>query len=64
MSLIATDEHLADMVFDLSDAFRTFSTEAAKLGALLEGPKNLLRLNGSMSYRNSALLKSRLLRNT
>ena len=36
MSLIATDEHLADMVFDLSDAFRTFSTEAAKLGALLE----------------------------
>jgi hypothetical protein len=36
MSLIATDEHLAHMVFDLSDAFRTFSTEAAKLGALLE----------------------------
>jgi hypothetical protein len=36
MSLIATDEHLADMVFVLSDAFRAFTTEAAKLGALLE----------------------------
>ncbi len=36
MSLMATDKYLADMVFDLSDAFRTFSTEAAKLGALLE----------------------------
>jgi hypothetical protein len=36
VSLIAADEHLADMVFDLSDAFRVFTTEAAKLGALLE----------------------------
>jgi hypothetical protein len=36
MSPIATGEYLADMVFDLSDAFRTFSTEATKLGALLE----------------------------
>jgi hypothetical protein len=36
MSLVATDKHLAHMVFDLSDAFRAFSTEAAKLGALLQ----------------------------
>jgi hypothetical protein len=36
MSLVATDKHLAHMVFDLSDASRAFSTEAAKLGALLQ----------------------------
>ena len=35
MSLIATDEYLADLVFDLSEAFSMFSNEAVKLSALL-----------------------------
>ena len=33
MSLIATDECLAELVSNLSEAFSMFSTEAAKLGA-------------------------------
>jgi hypothetical protein len=36
MSLIARDERLADLVSHMSEAFSMFSTEAAKLGALLE----------------------------
>ena len=36
MSLIATDERLADLVSNLSEAFSMFSIEALKLGALLE----------------------------
>ena len=35
MSLIATDEYLADLVFDLSEAFSMFSNEAVNLSALL-----------------------------
>jgi hypothetical protein len=35
MSLIATDECLAELVSDLSDAFTAFSNEAGSLGALL-----------------------------
>jgi hypothetical protein len=36
MSLIATDECLAELVCHLSEAFSMFSIEALKLGALLE----------------------------
>jgi hypothetical protein len=36
MSLIETDECLADLVSHLSEALSTFSTEAVKLAALLE----------------------------
>lgn len=36
MSLAATDECLADLVSNLSEAFSMFSVEAAKLGALLK----------------------------
>ena len=36
MSLIATDESLAELVSHLSEAFSMFSIEALKLGALLE----------------------------
>ena len=36
MSLIATDERLAELVSHLSEAFSMFSTEATKLAALLE----------------------------
>jgi hypothetical protein len=36
VSLTATDERLAEMVYDLSEAFSMFSTEATKLAALLE----------------------------
>jgi hypothetical protein len=36
MSPIARDECLAELVSHLSEAFSTFSTEALKLGALLE----------------------------
>jgi hypothetical protein len=36
MSLIATDEYLADLVFNLSEAFIMFSNEAVKLSGLLE----------------------------
>jgi hypothetical protein len=36
MSPIATDEHIAELVSHLSEAFSMFSTEAAKLAALLE----------------------------
>ena len=35
MSLIATDEYLADLVSDLSEAFRTYSNEAVNLSTLL-----------------------------
>jgi hypothetical protein len=35
MSLIATDEYLADLVSDLSEAFSMFSNEAVNLSALL-----------------------------
>ena len=35
MSLIATDEYLADLVSNLSEAFSMFSNEAANLSALL-----------------------------
>lgn len=35
MSLIATDECLAELVSHLSEAFSVFSTEAMKLAALL-----------------------------
>jgi len=35
MSLIATDERLAELVSHLSEAFSMFSIEALKLGALL-----------------------------
>jgi hypothetical protein len=37
MSLIATDEHLAELVTHLSEAVSMFSTEATKLAALLAG---------------------------
>ena len=36
MSLIATDERLAELVSHLTEAFSLFSTEAVKLSALLE----------------------------
>jgi hypothetical protein len=36
MSVIATDECLADLVSHLSEAFSMFSIEALKLGALLK----------------------------
>jgi hypothetical protein len=36
MSLIARDERLGELVSHLSEAFSMFSTEALKLGALLE----------------------------
>jgi hypothetical protein len=36
MSLRATDERLAELVSHLSEAFSMFSTEALKLGNLLE----------------------------
>ena len=36
MSVIATDERLAELVSHLSEAFSMFSIEALKLGALLE----------------------------
>ena len=35
MSLIATNNYLADLVSDLSEALRVFSNEAAKLSVLL-----------------------------
>jgi hypothetical protein len=35
MSLIATGNYLANLVSDLSEAFRIFSNEAAKLSSLL-----------------------------
>jgi hypothetical protein len=35
MSLVATNNHLADLVADLSEAFIMFSNEAGKLGVLL-----------------------------
>ena len=35
MSTIATDTHLAELVSDLSEAFRIFSNEAANLNAIL-----------------------------
>jgi hypothetical protein len=35
MSLIATNEYLADLVSDLSVAFRMYSNEAVKLSSLL-----------------------------
>jgi hypothetical protein len=35
MSLIATNNHLADLVGDLSEAFSMFSNEAGKLSVLL-----------------------------
>jgi hypothetical protein len=36
MSLVTRDERLAELVSHMSEAFSMFSTEAAKLGALLE----------------------------
>jgi hypothetical protein len=35
MSLVATENYLADLVYDLSKAFSIFSNEAAKLRILL-----------------------------
>jgi len=35
MSLIGTDEYLADLVSDLSEAFRIYSNEAINLSTLL-----------------------------
>jgi len=35
MRLVATDDSLADLVSDLSEAFTMFSNEAAKLSVLL-----------------------------
>jgi hypothetical protein len=35
MSLVATDNYLADLVSDLSEALNMFSNEAARLSALL-----------------------------
>jgi hypothetical protein len=40
MSLIATDECLADLVSNLSEAFSMFSNEAVKLSALLARSEN------------------------
>ena len=40
MSLIATDECLADLVSNLSEAFSRFSNEAVKLSALLARSEN------------------------
>jgi hypothetical protein len=35
MSLVATENYLADLISDLSEAFRIFSNETAKLSILL-----------------------------
>jgi hypothetical protein len=46
MSPVATENYLADLVSDLSKAFRMFSNEAAKLSILLarsEAPVSLER---------------------
>jgi hypothetical protein len=39
MSLVATDECLAELVSDLSEAFSMFSNEAVTLSALLSRSK-------------------------
>jgi hypothetical protein len=46
MNLVATENYLADLISDLSEAFRIFSNETAKLSILLaqsEAPVSLER---------------------
>jgi hypothetical protein len=64
MSLLATDECLADLVSNLSEAFSMFSNEAIKLSLFWRGRKTLFLLKATVSYISSAWPRSRLLRNT
>jgi hypothetical protein len=51
MSLVATENYLADLVSDLSEAFSMFSNEAAKLSILLA------RTGASISLENYTELR-------
>jgi hypothetical protein len=64
MSPVATENYLADLVSDLSEAFRILSNEGAKLSSLLARSEALFLSKGTMSYGSSPLPKSRPLRNT
>ena len=59
MSLTATENYLADLVSELSEAFRMFSDQAAKLSALLARWEDPVSPNCCDELRRQAIAEVR-----
>ena len=59
MSLIATDQYLADLVSDLTDAFSLFSNEAVKLSVLLTRSEDPISPESYAALRKQSIVEVR-----